>query len=56
MTQSSPLRRYHVVSLLNAHQAQSEGNERRARSLRLGEIAIAASAAAVFAIQFSRLF
>jgi hypothetical protein len=49
------LRRYHIVSMLNMHQSQSEGNERRASMLKWAERCLAGSAAVIFGMLLSRL-
>jgi hypothetical protein len=49
------LQRYHVISILNVHQTQSEGNERCAETLKTAEIFLAISAAVTFAMLFMRL-
>lgn len=50
------LRRYHVVSMLNVHQSQSDGNARRAIMLKRAEWCLAASATISFGMLLSRLF
>jgi hypothetical protein len=49
------LQRYHVVSMLNVHQTQSEGNERCAGTLKTAEVFLAISAAVTFAMLLARL-
>jgi hypothetical protein len=49
------LQRYHVVSMLNVHQTQSEGNERCAGTLKTAEIFLAISGAVTFAMLVARL-
>jgi hypothetical protein len=50
------LRRFHVVSMLNVHQSQSDGNARRATMLTRAEWCLAVSASVSFAMLISRLF
>ena len=49
------LRRYHVVSMLNMHQSQSEGNSKRAHMLKIAELGLVLSGLIVFVSLFARL-
>ncbi len=50
------LKRYHIISMLQIHQVQLNGNLQKSRMLRFAEVLMALSALGVYAILLFRLF